>query len=129
MITVYRIEDSKTGKGAWRSLNKEGQSKINTYWFGRAAKNLHNDLDTPEDDHRLVEYFDKNYYCAFRQKEDFKIWFRRAWLRHLYKNGFRFLELTLKSDYHHGRDQVIFKKSGIVETKDISEQILNDLYI
>jgi len=131
MITVYRIEDTETGIGFWRSKNSNGRNKIETYWFSDKISTLHLDLPTPDEDRNLQTTWLTNnsneFYFAFQRKDDFKRWFKKSWIQHMHKKGFKIYKLQV-IDTHcvKGNQQCMFKKSGIINKTDVTEEILSE---
>lgn len=83
----------------------------------------HSNFNTPDADGLDVRAFGKEWFCAYKSLEQFKLWVRTSEIKTLIARGFDILLLDVE-EFQVGNDQVVFTKQSITSTKVINELFL-----
>jgi hypothetical protein len=111
ILQVVRIEHPEVGKGMFTHKRPENLKSL--------YKRHSDSFPTPYTD-KGINYFDGDWFCAYKTLEQFNQWVTHEEVNILLNLGFRIYLLDLNS-YQIGEFQVVFKKEGIISKKDISE--------
>lgn len=80
----------------------------------------HKSFNRPNDDGLDLRLDDKIWYCGYKNVEQLQLWITSEELKSIIEYGFRILLLDV-NEYQEGRDQIIYTKKNIINSKDISE--------
>lgn len=119
MTTLIRIEHTN-GYGLWSARKDDGYSVIDDVSFYGDILRKHNKMPTP-----YLEGlpFTKEHFCAFKTIDELQEWVDKSWFVELFNLGFKVLMIDV-SDVIVGKYQAIFKKTDVLQTKDISNLFL-----
>ena len=121
-IQVVRIEHNETGYGIF--LSKNGYSfNCNRLSCYNSLINRHGKMLTPGGEGLNLSKNDKEWFCAYKNIEQFSNWIDKDWVEEILSVGFDIYLLSV-TEYQIGRDQVIFTKESIIK-----KEIINSLFI
>src|SRR5690242_11870003 len=107
------------GCGPWRCGEDYNGDEIRPFLYDIAPDmgRRHSSFNTPwEDDLNM----DQTYFCAYRNIEMLERWIRPDELKSLIENNFKVV-LYEVSDWQEGRDNTIFRKEDVIDTRDLTE--------
>lgn len=120
---IIRIEHPQDGNGLWNT-SKDGVKLISTLkcYKDLSARHMNpskfpNLWYDPKLNNLSINYID--YYFAFKSLAQLEEAVDREWLKEILENGWKVLMLDV-TDFFESDYQVIFKKSSIISSKDIS---------
>lgn len=126
--TIIRIEHPEDGLGMFADRTKGvnpreyGDNYPDIVWsFDFRVDNVGrlNEKHGKMQSARLISGFTKEYFCAYPSIESMKKWINCEEIKELIKVGFVVLVLDVTT-YIKAKDQILFLKSSIVSSKDIS---------
>lgn len=122
MKTVIRIEHPSDGGGLFRSIKRMFVARCNLFTFHDELCLRHNRFNDPWGDG--IPEFTYKHHCAFKSLEQLRSWMDDDWMKEIINDhGFRVYMIDL-SEWLEGEMQVAYKKSDILQTKDISNLFL-----
>lgn len=86
----------------------------------RQVSTRHNKFNTPQEDGLIIMDY---HFCAYKTVKQMTDWVRTHELKDIIALGYKVFSLKLEH-CQHGRDQIIFKKSDIIEKTDITDLFL-----
>lgn len=122
MKTVIRIEHPKDGWGLFRSLETPCRARCSSFSFDTKMSIRHQAFNNPWCDN--IPEFTYDHHCAFKSLDQLRDWLDDDWIKEIInEHGFRVYMIDL-SDWLEGEMQVVYRKSDILQTKDISNLFL-----
>lgn len=122
MVSIFRIENPKSGRGFWTNYNDNDKRSCWEYSFYNEMCDFHYGMPNPYTDD--INGFNSNYFCAFKTFEDLIYWVKPLWIEELVKIGFRVYKIQV-SDYLVGNHQICYKKEDIIDKEDITFKVIN----
>ena len=123
IMVIFRIEHKIDGYGMFRSRTKNCNLRAEKVkgWYLLSKRHCKFPLPCYDAGINRMPYRDE--FCAFKSKEQLNKWVSNDEIKGLIKTGFRVLSLEV-SNCVVGKHQVLFEKTNIISTKDISELFL-----
>jgi len=124
--TIIRIEHAD-GWGMFRPKNNDrwsvgddsGIKCLDDLWERHSSWNV-GGMPIPHNDGIDMAKGNKEWFCAFKNIEEFKQWIKPEEMRELIKKNFKVLLLDV-FDFQEGEKQVVYTKESILSIKDISQ--------
>jgi hypothetical protein len=121
-IQIVRIEHINDGYGLFRSEDGFGFN-IDRLSCNDELNIRHGKMLNPNGEGLNLYKHDKEWFCAYKNIEQFSNWIDKDWVEEILSVGFDIYLLSV-TEYQIGRDQVIFTKESIIK-----KEIINSLFI
>lgn len=109
----YVLSDSKSDKNILGNL-----------WRKHSTWAPDGGFPIPYDDEKLdICWFNKKWFCAFKNKTIFKNWIDFNEFKELVKIGFKVFLLEV-AEYQEGKFQVLYTKESVITSIDITQELL-----
>lgn len=124
MTTIIRIEH-KSGKGIFTTkVNRRGNYLDEKYKWANELIERHDKFPAPYEDILINRNIKEDEFCAFKSIEQLQEWITKDEIKRLSKHNFKVLLIDV-SECVIGEYQILYKKTDIIQSKDITNLFID----
>lgn len=95
--------------------------KLKPLWERHNTENPNGGFPIPQTEGLKISKNGKEWFCSFKNIEQFKQWVKDEEVKELLKLGFKVIQLEV-NEWQEGEQQILYTKESIINVEDISHQ-------